>query len=53
MNYFFITITCVLQVSSCDKRQRYEKMRTQALDLKTIKVKELLELVGMDLIGGH
>ena len=30
-----------------------KKKRTQAPDLKTIKVKESLELVGMDLIGEH
>ena len=29
------------------------EMRTQAPDLKTIKVKEPLELIGMDLIGEH
>ena len=40
----------VLQISFCDRCQRYEKLKTPASDLKTIKVMEALELLGMDLL---
>ncbi len=36
---------------TCDRCQRYEKLKTQAPELKPIKVNKALELVGMDLIG--
>ncbi|CAB4025130.1 myosin-1 isoform X3 [Paramuricea clavata] len=36
---------------TCDRCQRFEKIKTQAPELKSIKVNEPMELVGMDLIG--
>ncbi len=38
-------------VKSCDRCQRYDKIKTEAPDLKAIKTTEPLQLVGMDLIG--
>ena len=37
-----------LQCKTCDLCQRFEKIKTQAPELKSIKVNEPLELVGMD-----
>ena len=48
--FFKITITYVLQVSSCNNCLRYEKNENTGTHLKMIKGKEPLELVGMDLI---
>ena len=39
------------QCQTCDRCQRFEKIKTQAPELKSIKVNEPMELVGMDLIG--
>lgn len=41
------------QCQTCDRCQRFEKIKTQAPEMKAIKVNEPLELVGMDLIGMH
>lgn len=39
-------------VSTCEKCQRHGLLKTQAPTMRPIKVKEPLELVGADLIGG-
>ena len=44
-------IKLIFQCKTCDRCQRYEKIKTQAPELKTIEVNKALELVGMDLIG--
>ena len=41
----------VFQISFCDRSRRYKKLKTQAPNLKMIKVKEPLEVVGVDLIS--
>ena len=38
-------------LSKCDRCQRYDKLKAQAPQLKSIKVDKAMELVGMDLIG--
>ena len=40
-----------LQVHGCAICQRFDKIKTQAPELQSIKVTEPLELVGIDLIG--
>ena len=41
----------ILKTSTCERCHRFEKLKMQAPNLKTIKVKKPLEEVGMDLIG--
>ncbi|CAB3982815.1 Retrovirus-related Pol poly from transposon [Paramuricea clavata] len=45
--WIYKSINC----QTCDRCQRFEKIKTQAPELKSIKVNEPMELVGMDLIG--
>ena len=43
--------TFSFQIAHCDACQRHEKIKTQAPELRPIKVKEPMYMVGMDLIG--
>ena len=61
-NYFTLTtdmysaltfLFVMFQIARCDACQRYEKLKTMAPKLTSIKIVEPMHMVGMDLIGRY